>query len=845
MLSNGAGLKRSAADGLFTRPSRFPDSMTGLGCLIEPLTPCPLFPMKFSFQWLKEYVDFPCTPPELADALTHLGLEVEGVTEQGTEFQGVVVGQLLSFRPLPDSDHLAVCQVTDGKKGFTVVCGAPNLKAGERVALALPGVILPRGVKIGSASFQGIVSEGMLCSEKELELSEEGAGILLLDPSLPLGMPLEKALELKDWILEVNVTPNRADCLCVIGLAREISALTGLPLRYPQKSSFFGPPKAADLTSVVIERPDLCPRYVVQLILGVEIKPSPFRIRRRLEALGVRAINNIVDATNYVMLEMGQPLHAFDFELLEEKRIVVRTAAAGDRFTTLDGVARTLPAETLMICDGKKPVALAGIMGGLNSEVEPQTKNILLESAYFDPMGIRRTSKKVGLSTEASTRFERGIDPNCALRAANRAAALMVEAGGGSATREAVDVYPRKIEPGKISLRPSRVNQILGTSISPEEIFASLKSLELAVEVQGGGSCQVIPPTFRVDLQREIDLVEEVARRHGFHKIPVTLPEGRVSAAGKTRIQQAIARAKEVLTAGGFWEVITYSFISPEMLRKLRLRDTDRRLQALRIHNPLSEEQGVMRSTLLPGLLQTVSLNANRQNFDLKIFELGRVFYPREGRELPEEIEVLSALLCGRREEESWAQANAEVDFFDLKGAVETLLTRLGVEGFQFLLEEKEPFLHPGAGCRIEAAGEPLGWMGEIHPEVREACELKQKIFVFELNFAAVAGRMRDQRTFKLLARFPAVHRDLALIVAETVSAGELLAVIRETNSGLITDVKIFDLYRGNPIPSGKKSLAFRFKYQQEGRTLTDAEVNELHQRIAQVLVEKHGAVLR
>ena len=393
-------------------------------------------------------------------------------------------------------------------------------------------------------------------------------------------------------------------------------------------------------------------------------------------------------------------------------------------------------------------------------------------------------------------------------------------------------------------MRPSRVNQILGTSISPEEIFSSLRSLELAVEVQGG-SCQVIPPTFRVDLQREIDLVEEIARLHGFHRIPVTLPEGRVSAAGKTRTQQAIARAKEVLTAGGFWEVITYSFISSEMLRKLGLRDDDRRLQALRIHNPLSEEQGVMRPTLLPGLLQTVGLNANRQNLDLKLFELGRVFYPREGRQLPDEIEFLSALLCGRREEESWAQANAEVDFFDLKGAVETLLGRLGVEGFQFLLEEKEPFLHPGAGCRIEAAGEIIGWMGEIHSEVREAYELKQKIFIFELNFAAVCRRIRDQRTFKPWPRFPAVHRDLALIVEETVSAEELLAVIRKVNHGMITDVKIFDLYRGNPIPSGKKSLAFRLKYQQEERTLTDAEVNELHHRISQLLAEKYGAVLR
>jgi len=801
--------------------------------------------MKFSFQWLKEFVDFPHSPAELAEALTHLGLEVEGITEHRPDFQGVIVGRLLSFRPMPDSDHLAICQVSDGRKTSTVVCGAPNLKVGEKVALALPGAVLPKGVKIGSASFQGVASEGMLCSEKELDLSEEGAGIWLLDSSLPLGMPLEKALDLRDWVLEVNITPNRADCLCVIGLAREIAARSGNPLRYPPAGTFNGPAKAASLTSVVIERPDLCPRYVAQLILGVEIQPSPFPIRRRLEALGVRAINNIVDATNYVMLEMGQPLHAFDFEGLEERRIVVRTAAAGDLFTTLDGVVRTMPAETLMICDGKKPVALAGIMGGLNSEVEPHTKNILLESAYFDPMGIRRTSKKVGLSTEASIRFERGIDPNGSLRAANRAAALMVEMGGGNATREAVDVYPRKIEPVKIFLRSSRVNQILGTSLSPEAVCDSLKRLELKVEKEGDSAYQVIAPTFRVDLQREIDLVEEVARLHGFHKIPVTLPEGRVAATGKSRIQKAISRAREVLTACGFWEVITYSFISPEMLRSLRLKSKDPRLQALRIHNPLSEEQAVMRSTLLPGLLQTAAGNANRQNLDLKIFELGRVFHPREGRELPDEIEFLAGLLCGRQQEESWTQGNAEVDFFDLKGTMETLLSQLGIMDSQFVLEEKEPFLHPGAGCRIEAAGEILGWLGQIHPEVCEAYELKQKMFVFELNFGAVAGRLHEKKTFKPLARFPAVHRDLALIVDEAVSAGELLARIREADSGLLTEVGIFDLYRGTPIPSGKKSLAFRLKYQQEGRTLTDAEVNDLHQRIAQILVEKYGAVLR
>ena len=460
-------------------------------------------------------------------------------------------------------------------------------------------------------------------------------------------------------------------------------------------------------------------------------------------------------------------------------------------------------------------------------------------------MGIRRTSKKVGLSTEASLRFERGIDPNGCLQAARRAAALMAEMGGGSVTQEAVDSYPRKIDPVKIYLRPSRVNQILGTNISREEIQQTLNALELAVDDQSPNSFQVVPPTFRVDLQREIDLIEEVARVHGFHNIPVTLPLGRVSAAGETKAQRSIKNAKEILTACGFWETINYSFISSQTLRGLNLGDTDRLLQALPIHNPLSEEQGVMRTTLLPGMLQTVRLNASRQIPDLKIFELGRAFYPRRGQELPEEVELLSGLITGRREEESWAKTNAEVDFFDLKGVVETLLYKLGVDRVKFQGASEAPFLQAGAACAISAQGEQIGILGEIHGDVRQAFELKHKVFFFELDFTRTIEQIQEKRTFKALPRFPAVTRDLAIIVNERISTEDLLQVIRGANNGLIAEMKVFDLYRGNPIPAGKKSLAFRLKFQEEGRTLTDAEVNELHQRIIQLLAEKHGAILR
>ncbi|NWF55149.1 MAG: phenylalanine--tRNA ligase subunit beta [Syntrophaceae bacterium] len=801
--------------------------------------------MKISLDWLKDYVEMVLSPADLADLLTHSGLEAEGLTQRKASFEGVVVARLDSFRPLPQSDHLSLCSVHDGRRDYSVVCGAPNLKAGERVALAREGAILPGGVKIGRTQFHGVSSEGMLCSEKELGLTEEGSGIMFLDPKAILGLPLDQALTLEDWVLDLNITPNRSDCLCVLGIAREVAALTGKPLRFPADERMEKDPPADRLTSVVLERPDLCPRYVAKLILGVKIGPSPFWMRRRLEACGVRAISNIVDVTNYVMLEMGQPLHAFDFNRLEEKRIVVRTAAPGFTFTTLDGTGRRMPKDALMICDGKKPVALAGIMGGLNSEVETDTRDILLESAYFDPMGIRRTSKQLGLSTEASTRFERGIDPNGALRAAERAAGLMAALAGGTISKGAVDAYPRKIEPLQIPLRVSRVNQILGTSISAQEVRNSLTNLQLGVWENGANSFRVKVPTYRVDLTREIDLVEEVARLHGFHRVPVTLPSGRVSPRKKTPMQVGMGRARNLLTGFGFWEVITYSFISPQVLLDLQISPSDKKGRALPIRNPLSEEQAVMRTTLVPGLLQTVRTNIHRQNLDLKLFELGRVFFPRGPEDLPEEVEVLGGVLCGLREEESWAKARAECDFFDLKGTLEGLFEGMGLSKVQFLRDDQIPFLQPGKACSVRLGEEDIGILGEVNPGVGQLFGLKDKVFLFELNFQAMVARMTERRTFTPLPRYPAVARDLAVVVDEPVPAGDILQTLWKADEGWIKEIRLFDLYRGNPVPPGRKSLAFRLVYQKEDRTLTDREVNEFHQKLVDLLAREYQGALR
>lgn len=801
--------------------------------------------MKISIEWLKEYVEITHSPAEIADLLTHSGLEVESLQEWRPGFRGVVVARLDSFRPMAQSNHLAICSVHDGKRVYSIVCGAPNLKTGGRVALALEGGVLPGGQRIEGTQFQGVPSEGMLCSEKELGLSEEADGIMYLEPEASLGAPLEEVLPLEDWILDINITPNRSDCLCLLGIARELAALTQKSLRFPETRKIEIGPATESLTSVIIERADLCPRYVAKLILGVQIEPSPFWMRRRLEVCGVRAINNIVDVTNYVMLEMGQPLHAFDFDRLEEKRIVVRAAGQGQTFSTLDGTLRVMPGEALMICDGKKPVALAGIMGGLNSEVEPGTGNILLESAYFDPMGIRRTSKQLGLSTEASLRFERGIDANGSLCAAERAASLMMAFAGGKVARGNVDAYPRRIEALKIPLRVERVNRVLGTSIGGKEIRGYLESLQMEVKEEKAESFLVTVPTYRVDLTREIDLIEEVARLHGFHRVPVTLPSGRVAPEKKTPLQVGMAQARSLLAAFGFWEVITYSFISPQVLRNLRLEEPEKRGKALRIQNPLSEDQAVMRTTLVPGLLYAVRSNLYRQNLDLKLFELGRVFFPRGEDQLPEEVESLGGILSGLREEESWARKKMEVNLFDLKGVLEGFFEGLGVSGLEFVADPKSSLFHGSKACRICEKGEEIGIMGEVHPTLRERFDLKQNVFLFELDFQKVVGRMTARRVFVSLPRYPAVTRDLAVVVEEEVAAGNILRALWGANNGWIKEIHLFDLYQGSPVPSGKKSLAFRLVYQKEDRTLTDREVNDFHETLVRLLSREYKGILR
>ena len=803
--------------------------------------------MKVSLRWLKDYVDVDMPAEELAGILTMAGLEVEAVEEAGPDFNGVVVARILSVRPHPASEKLHLCEVTTGDRVLPIVCGAPNTAAGATVALATVGAAIPGGYVIKSGRIRGEVSEGMLCSEEELGIGEDNRGIMILPPDLPLGMDLRKALDLMDTVLDIGVTPNRADCLSIIGIAREVAALTGKTLRYPEAAVEESGEDIRDITSVTILDPDLCPRYTARVIKNVKIKPSPPWMRRRLEAVGLRAINNIVDITNFVMMELGQPLHAFDYRFLEEGRIVVRRSHDGETFVSLDEKERTLRADTLMICDGVKPVAIAGIMGGLNSEVKDDTETVLLESAYFNPASIRKSARWLGMGTDAAFRFERGIDPEGVVRALDRAASLMAELGEGYVVRGHIDAYPHPINPvGEIPLRIDRVNEVLGTAIPGEEMASILSRLEMKVRPGDPGTYLVVPPTFRVDISREIDLIEEIARVHGFEKVPVTMPVPTGVPEAPAKGQALRERIVPILRGGGYSEVITYSFIPSDFARRLGLREEEEGPKIVKIRNPLTEEQGVMRTTLVYSLLDALAGNTRAGIGDLKIFELGRVYFSRGAGVLPEEKNRLGLLAAGCRYDQSWHHGDLQVDYYDLKGLCENLLRHLGIGEARYEADSSLPFLHPGRGARVLVRGKDIGFIGEIHPRVAARFDLRRKVVLGELDVDALAALWGEGEIgFREVSRFPASSRDVAFVVDEGVEARVLIEAALGQGEEILEQVSVFDVYRGPNIPVGKRSIGVRFVYRSLARTLTDEEINEVHERIVKAVMEASAATIR
>jgi phenylalanyl-tRNA synthetase beta chain len=800
--------------------------------------------MQVSLDWLREYVEVDVSPEALAYLLTMAGLEVEGIEEVGGSIRGVVVGQIASMVRHPRADRLSLCHVRVGDEMRPVVCGAGNMAEGDKVALALPGAVLPNQVHIERATIRGEVSEGMMCSEAELGLTANADGIMILPPDAPTGVPLNDVVAMSDVILEIAVTPNRGDCLSLIGIAREVAALTWGQLRLPEPRLGKSNEAIEDYVRVTLHDEDLCPRYTARLVHDVHIGPSPLWLRLRLERSGMRPINNVVDVTNYVMLEYGQPLHAFDFERLEGGEIVVKRAARGDRFVTLDGVERTLDEDTLMICDAARAVAIGGIMGGLNSEIEEGTEQVLLESAYFSPAGIRRASKKLGLQTESSYRFERGIDIAGVPEASARAAALIAELSSGWVVGGAIDAYPVPLGARAIEVKLGRITSLLGMDLSGDEVEAILQRLGMTVHARGNECWTVAPPLYRGDVLREVDVIEEVGRIKGYDAIPVRKPKMWMLPFERPAESEVDRRVKEVLVGFGFFEVITYSFVSPQALTALRFAESDPRCATVALRNPLTEEQSVMRTTLVPGLLETARYNLSFHNRDLKIFEVKEVFHPRDKGKLPLEKKMLAGLMMGAFSPRGWQREEKPVDFFDVKGCVDALLCELKLPAATYSLTQREPYLGE-SGVVVAIDNEEVGVAGDLHPLVAESFELPGGVFIFELDLPFLAEMFTRDVQFSPLPRYPSVIRDVAVVVPDETTAGEIARVIRGVDGSIMASVEVFDVYEGDPIPVGKKGLAYRVQYRSPEKTLTDKEVNQIHNKVLETLRGVPGLTIR
>lgn len=803
--------------------------------------------MNVTYNWLKEFVDFTASPDELAALLTMLGLEVESMVKLGEGLDDVVVALVEEKRQHPNADKLSLCRVNNGTEILDVVCGAQNFKQGDTVALAQIGAVLPGDFKIKKSKIRGEESCGMLCSDKELGLAEESAGIIVLPPDVaPLGTPVFTALGLKDTIFEIGLTPNRSDCLSALGIARDLAAKLGLKLTCPQVSLLEGTEPVESVIGVTIRNPDLCPRYAARYISGCKIAPSPEWLVKRLNDIGIRSINNVVDVTNLIMMEAGQPLHAFDCQRLAGSRIVVRTAADGEQFTTLDNQVRMLTSADLVICDAERPVALAGIMGGLNSEIENTTTSILLESAFFKPAAIRKTSKRLGLHTESSHRFERGIDIDGVARALDRAASLIVQLAGGVLAKGALDEYPGKCDREAITFRPEKANELIGINLERDVMIDILTRLECRVTQSADGYVAVTPPHYRIDIEREIDLIEEIARVNGYDKISATMPVARIASDRPTRHQEVEKQLRELLVNNGMTEIINFSFTAPEAAGKLLLNEDDPRRSAIKLANPLVDEQSVMRTTLLPGLLETTSRNMNFRSLDLKLFEMRRIYLPAVGEDsMPQEPLCIVGAITGSRDGDGWSRPNEPVDFFDVKGIVETVLDFLDIGGVSWTTENPEAYFHPGKSCQIFAGRDYIGSCGELHPLVQKNFAIEKPVFCFELNFEKLVKLARSKKTITAPSRFPDSSRDIAMLIPEELSASKIVECVKAEKAKEIEQVQIFDVYRGKGVPEGQKSIAVRIRYRSFERTLAEEEITTLHKKIVGNLTDKLKVTLR
>jgi phenylalanyl-tRNA synthetase beta chain len=805
--------------------------------------------MKLPLSWMRDFVSVDGPVEEISRRLSFAGLVVENVEKLTPGFAGVFAARVVNVEKHPNADRLNLVDVDAGTKGqFKVVCGAPNVKAGMIAPLALVGAHLGKEPPLEAAVIRGVQSEGMLCSERELGLSQDHAGILALGADAPLGGEVAAYLHLDDVVFDVEITPNRGDCLSILGLAREVAALFGGRLRAPRLRAAHsaGSSDSAQFSiSVAIDAPDLCPRYTALAMTGIRIGPSPAWLRRRLELCGMRALNNVVDVTNYVMLELGQPLHAFDYAKIAGGKIVVRRASETREFVTLDNVIRTLDPNDLMIADTDKPLAIAGVMGGLNSEVSDSTTTILLESAYFEPMTIARTARRLGLRSEASYRFERGIDRAGQVGALIRAAELIRKIARAREASSIADFEPRKAEQREIALDLGAMESLLGASIPPGVARSRLKAIGAQVSARGKGVLAVVPPSFRSDLVEQADLIEEVARLGGLEDIPALLP-ARVSAlVPVNREREFIKGTREVMLGCGLTEAATIAFIAPA--DNERFSGILPATRPVKVTNPLSAELSELRLSLMPGIVTSLRFNLNREARAFHAFEIGKTFR-MDGDMATEQLHI-AAVSYGPYALSAIGDHSVAAGFFTIKGILETYFDAIGISprvAFKAIEGVEAPFLHPGRSAIIRLDNSPIGLVGELHPAEAMRLDLNEPCAVFELDLSSlIAYGFSPRKTFQPPPKFPAIRRDLALVLDRNFPADMVLRTVRECGASLLESVEVFDVYEGPAVAAGKKSVALACRYRAKDRTLTDEEVNRIHAVLVEQARMRLGAELR
>jgi phenylalanyl-tRNA synthetase beta chain len=809
--------------------------------------------MRVPYSWLREYCDPGMDPAELADRLVMTGTEVERLDAVGPPSgEGFVVGKVVKCEKHPKADRLSACMVDTGDGERPIVCGAPNVATGQTVAVALPGARMPNGEKLRKAKLRGIPSEGMILAADELEIGDDHEGIVELDSSFVAGTPLSEVLPLGEPVLEIEVTPNRTDCFGVYGVAREAHAITGAPLAdepWAEDAPAEGEGEASDYGSITVEVPELCPRFTARVFTDVEIGPSPLWLQARLAAAGQRPINNVVDITNYVMLLTAQPLHAFDLDKVPAGELIVRTAKEGEKMTTLDGVERVFDAETVLVCDREGPSGIAGIMGGQRSEVSVETTRVLLEVACWNSTNILRTSRMLGLRSEASARFEKGLHPALCLRAQRIASRLLVELCGAKLVPGTIDAAAEVPELRRLQLRASRVEGLLGMLISQNEQKAYLERLGFEAEPDGEDLRVAVPPDRHYDVTREVDLIEEVARVHGIDEhLPTTLPSTGSAVGGLSREQRLRRRAEDVLRDLGFDQVVGWSFTDPGEAERLRIPAEDPRAQPVLLANPLSEEQSAMRTTLLGSLLDIATRNAARGAGNLALFESARVYLTEGTGEFAgdqpspfAEPHRFAGIVVGALSPRSWRSDGEGADFFALKGVLEALARQLGVE-LEFAAVA-QPFLHPGRSAAVSIDGVDAGWLGEVHPLVCRTWGLEAAV-AFELDAAPlIAAASVGEESYEDVTTFPAVYQDLAVVVPANTAASEVRAAVLAGGGELLRAAEVFDLYEGEQLGADRKSLALNLEFRAPDRTLTDEEVAGLREAIKAKLGEIGGTL--